>query len=83
MSQSIELIEVIITIDSPRLDIDPKTSSPQGEHAYHYTNGDTQYSLGKFPHCKSKGFHQHAIGISRIVQLEGEKALVWTKFAEG
>ena len=35
MSQS---IEVMIAIEGPRPDIDLGTSSPQGEHANHYTN---------------------------------------------
>ena len=39
MSQS---IEVTITIEGPWAGIHPRTSSPQGEHANHYTNGDSQ-----------------------------------------
>ena len=41
MSQS---IAVMINIEGPRLGIDPGTSSPQGENASHYTNGDNRDS---------------------------------------
>ena len=37
MSQS---IKVMIATEGPRLGIDPRTSSPQGEYANNYTNGE-------------------------------------------
>ena len=33
-------IQVMITIEGPRLGIDLGTSTPKGEHANHYTNRD-------------------------------------------
>ena len=34
--------EVMNTIEGPRPGIDPGTSSPQGKHTKHYTNGNKQ-----------------------------------------
>ena len=47
-AQSVESVEVMITIERPRLGIDPGTSSPQGKHANHYTNGDRHTCSPKF-----------------------------------
>ena len=65
----VQSIEVVITFEGPRLDINPWTSSPQDMHANHFTDGD-RYAVSCMRSSWDAHFYSFSGGFDGILILD-------------